>query len=214
MSLTRNEAYRQNAHKETLAVEVFEDFLKAKVSSDYESVEDYYENWTRGDIKLGNGKYIEIKGQPIDPTKYNGMNFVEVAEITSNPKHADGSEKLSIILERDISNIKVNNKQTGESGTLGKPDCLNIAITSMSNGTAYAYVNHNLGIIYLYSAQKLLGLIKNSIETKGITQGAGRTHKDTLGVTVPIPVAIWKKENGTWNFIGSGEEEKILDVLK
>lgn len=214
MALTRNEAYKQNAKKERLAVAVFEDFLKQKTSGKYEEITDYLQNWMYGDLRLENGKYIEIKGQPIDPTKYNGMNFVEVAEITQNPLHSDGSEKLSIILERNVEEINVYNKQTGTKGKLGIQPFLNVSITSMGNGTAYAYVNHQQEIIYLYSAKKLLGLIKASIENKGMTQGAGRTHKDTLGVTVPIPVAIWKKENGSWNFIGSGDENAILEVLK
>jgi len=211
--LTRNEAYRKNAHKENLAVEVFEDFLKSKIKLDYETVEDYLQNWLYGDIKLENNRYIEIKGQPINPKKYNGLNFVEVAEKTQNPKHADGCSKLSEILERDISTIKVRNKITNTVEQLGTPQFLNIAISSLYNGTSYAYVNHSEEIVYLYSAKKLLSLIKESINTKGMTQGAGRTHIDTLGVQVPIPVAIWQKENGEWKFIGSGNESAILEAL-
>jgi hypothetical protein len=212
--LERNQAYKQNAHKEKFAVDVFEDFIQSKIKTQYSLTESYEENWKFGDIKLDTGKYIEVKGQAIDPNKYNGLNFIEIGELTQNPLHKDGLSKLELILQKRLDTAKVENKVTNTKETLGSPEFLNVAITSLANGTTYAYVNHQTKVVYLYSASKLLRLITEAIDKDGIVLGAGKSHKDTLGVKVSIPVAIWKKENDTWNFIGTGNEEQILGTLR
>jgi hypothetical protein len=215
MAITRTEGYKLGVSKEQGALDVFEDFMKHKLNIDVEFVTDKTENWKQGDFKLSNGKYIEVKGQPVDPEKYP-VNFIEIGEITNKPYHTDGFKQLQDVLGLTfpLSDVKVWDKPKNAGYSLGEPYALSVSIASMGNNTTYAYVNQTKEIVYLYTAATLLGLLRDALAKKGIIKGAGKSNEDTLGVLVPNAKAIWKKENGEWKFIGSGEENIILNWLE
>lgn len=215
--MDRNTAYKLGRPKEQKGLDTFKDFATSKLGIDLRFVTDYIENWTKGDYELPNGKYVEVKGQGINPNLFGGNNFIEVGEITNNPLHKDGYEKLSDILGLDIelSEVKVYNKVTKQLEKLGKVENLNISITSLANGSIYSYVNNVEGnFIYLYSAKTLLEEIKYAIGNHKLVRGAGNSHKDSLCLFIKTPVAIWEKINGQWVFIGQGNEEAIINSLK
>ena len=70
---------------------------------------------------------IECKGQPIDPVRYP-QNFVEVFEITSNPRHEGGLTRVAEILGvpvDDISEARVKNRGV----RVGGPQCVSVSVT-------------------------------------------------------------------------------------
>jgi hypothetical protein len=215
MTITRTEGYKLGVSKEQGALDVFEDFMKHKLNIDAEFVTDKTENWKKGDFKLKNGKYIEVKGQPVDPEKYP-VNFVEIGEITNKPYHTEGYKDLGDILSLSspLSDVKVLDKSTNARYNLGEPYALSVSIASMGNNTTYAYVNQTKEIVYLYTAKTLLNFIREALDKRGIIKGAGKSNEDTLAVLVPNAAAIWKKTNGEWKFIGNGDENVILNWLE
>jgi hypothetical protein len=215
MAITRTEGYKLGVSKEQGALDVFTDFMSQKLNIDAEFITDKTENWKSGDFKLSNGKYIEVKGQPVDPEKYP-VNFIEIGEVTDKPYHANGYKVLEDILKLSspLSDVKVFDKPKSSYYKLGEPYALSVSIASMGNNTTYAYVNQTKEIVYLYTAKTLLNLIRESLVKRGIVKGAGKSNEDTLGLFVPNATAIWKKINGEWKFIGSGSETAILEWLE
>lgn len=216
-TLTRNEAYAKSkaGNKEAKGLQVFNDFMANVLNTEATFITSYTENWQYGDYKLSNGKYIEVKSQPINPYKY-AKNFVELGELTDNTLHADGYNKLESILDLDkpLSEVRVYDKPTKELSKLGTPDALSVSITSMGNGSSYAYVNSSLEIVFLYSAKTLLGLINKELKYgTPIIKGAGDSHKNTLGLLVDNATAAWHKQNGVWTFIGTANEQAVIDWL-
>ena len=217
-TLLRNAAYSKGKPKEQAGLDVFADFIKNKLNTTATFSEGYEENWLYGDFKLASGKYIEVKSQPINPELYNGMNFIEICEYTNNPKHYDGyttlNSKLNMLgLNKDLANIDVKNRRAGSSVKFEKDNNVSVSISSLFNGSTWAYVNADLKIVYLYSAKTLLNSIIKALTTKGLNIGSGSSHNQTLSVFVPIPSAIWKKENDVWQFIGNGDENAIISWL-
>jgi hypothetical protein len=217
-TLTRNTAYSKGKPKEQAGLDVFADFIANKLNTTATFSDTYEENWKLGDFKLASGNYIEVKSQPIDPNKYNGQNFIEVCEFTNNSLHADGydvlNSKLGMCgLTKELKEYNVNNRKSGSSVKFGNDNNVSVSITSMFNGSSYAYVNPELEYIYIYSAKTLLSEIVKYVNNKGFSIGSGNSHNQTISVFVPVATAVWKKENGEWNFIGSGDEQTIINWL-
>lgn len=212
MAISRSEGYRRGIGKERAALDVFEDFMKSKLLiTDHRFVTDKDENWKWGDYELPNGKYIEVKGQPIDPAKYD-KNYVELGEVTEKLHHAGGFRMLSEFLQvPSLESKTVNNKAKGTREPIGHPECFSLSLHSLANGTSYAYVNSKLEIIYLYSATHLKNLIVASINSNmPLLRGAGNANEDGIGVLVDLPIAIWEKRNGVWEYDGKKDEETII----
>jgi len=95
------------------------------------------------------------------------------------------------------------------------PTYFNLSIASLARDTSYAYVNSQKEIIYLYSANRMLSLIRKAVDSNmPLLRGAGRSNRDSICCLVEYPAAIWKKENGVWKFYGSGDEADIVDYIK
>jgi hypothetical protein len=216
MAVSRAEGYRKGIGKERAALNVFEDFMETVLEiTDYRFVTDKDENWTRGDYQLPNGKYIEVKGQPIDPVRMT-KNYVELGEITDKLHHTGGFRLLKELLGLpNLENKTVRNKAKNTTGVVGEPPHFSLSLHSLANGTSYAYVNSHLEIIYLYSATHLKKLIVESLNSGlPILQGAGNANQDSLGVLVDLPIAMWEKINGKWEYIGRKEEQIVIESMQ
>jgi hypothetical protein len=212
--MTRAEGYRIGISKEKYALATFEDFMSHyQIESTF--VTDKDENWQYGDYKLANGKYIEVKGQPVNPDKHP-VNFVELGEITSKDYHRSGFSSLKEMLgvdDLESKSIRNNAKKTWE--TFGNPECFSFSLKSLSNGSTWAYVNSFDNIIYIYSASSLKNGIINAIKNeRALVRGAGKSNEDTIAAFVSLPVAIWRKIDNKWVYTGTGDEKVILQALQ
>lgn len=220
MSLERNAGYAKGKPKEAISIARFTDFLSQKITTDFNIVTDKETQWQFGDIKLGNEKFIEVKGQGINPNKYGGKNFIELGEMTFNEKHSGGFNRLKDILGiPDLENQVISDRNKNVDRPFGSPDMFNVGLTPASNDTMYAYVNNKHDnadevYIYLYSAKTLLSLVKNAILSDSkITLGAGGANNVTFGITIPVAKAVWRRVNGEWTFVGSGNEQEIIKAI-
>jgi len=212
MAVSRAEGYRRGIGKERAALDVFEDFMQNKLNiQDFRFVTNKDENWKKGDYQLPNGKYIEVKGQPIDPAKYD-KNYIELGEITDKLHHAGGFRMLKELLNLpNLENKIVKNKALNTRSAIGHPPCFSLSLHSLGNGTAYAYVNSKLEIIYLYSATHLNNLIVSAINSNmPLLQGAGNANEVGVGILVDLPIAQWEKIDGQWIYKGRKDEDTII----
>lgn len=222
MTLSRNDGYKKGKPKEAISIERFSDFLSSKITTDFEHITDKEIQWQYGDILLGNGKYIEVKGQGINPNKYGGKNFFELGEMTFNPKHENGFDRLKDILGiPDLETYVIQDRNKKIDRPFGSPDMFNVGFTPASNNAIYAYVNNKPAqfdemFIYLYSAKSLLAAVKDAIINKRspITVGAGGANNVTYGITIPVSKAVWQNKGGEWVFVGIGNEDEIINAIK
>ena len=207
MSLSRPDGYRLSVGKEQVSLDVFSDFWSAEFKVVPTRIEGAEENFRFGDFRLDSSTTIEIKGQPINPQRYP-QNFVEVFEITQNPRHADGFSQLARHLqvsEKVLSCIPVKTP-TGTPAPLGHQKRISVSITSMTNARWTAYVNPADGgtHIYLYEQDELLSHIRRVVR-RGFVRGAGNSNDDTFAVFVPLPTHRWERTGGRWAYAGSDE---------
>jgi hypothetical protein len=202
--VSRNEGYRRSSGKEEISLSIVETFLKEELGLTTNRITDPLENYEKGDLLLGSGFSVEVKSQPIDPDKYH-RNFVEVAEVTSNPKHSQGVESLSRVLKinlDDLQNALVSDKRLiyDKQSIFGYPPSLSNSILSMTGSTATIYVNPSNGgsHIFIYPRRQILDFIRTEVLTNGFVRGAGQSNEDTLAVFIPTPRLRWRKKGSQW----------------
>lgn len=212
--ITRNEGYRRSAGKEELSLAIFDEWA-TQYNITNSRIEGYENNRLQGDIMLQNKSTIELKSQNIGAY---AQNFIEVGELTTNPLHATGYDKLCLILEpygvSALSEVKVTNRDKSVT-TFGVPRFFNVGFTPVANGANIMYINNDTSLMYFYTAKKFMSLVANAIVNKGFSRGLGMANEDSVSVFIPNSEVAWKKNNGTFAYIGKPEyEAQVLSMLK
>lgn len=223
--VSRNEGYALGRGKEGPALEMAAEFFRRVVGVEPSVVTDREENWERGDIRFPSGAYAECKGQPIDPDRYP-LNFVEVCEVTPNPVHLGGMERLAASLGVDywqLADVNVWDNRDGHRGlcAFGTPEMVSPSFHTISSARVTVYVNATspTAHIYLYGRNEIVRLVRDELLLgEGMVRGAGKSNEDTFGAKIPLPAMRWtSREGGGWEYAGerSGQwaVEKILSVL-
>jgi hypothetical protein len=201
------------------------EFFRRVVGVEPRVVTEAGENWECGDLLFPSGAYAECKGQPIDPERYP-LNFVEVCEVTDNPRHADGMDRLAACLGVDyweLADADVWDDRAGHKELLpfGEPRMVSPSFHTISSARVTAYVNATspTAHIYLYGRNEIVGLVREAVvRGDGMVRGAGRSNEDTFGVKIPLPAMRWtSREGGGWEYAGlrGGQwaVDKLLSVL-
>lgn len=220
--LTRNEGYRLGAPKEAAGIECARDFLSRllKIEKDtVEMIEGADQNYRLGDLKLPAGHTLEVKRQPINPTRYP-LNYVEVGELTFNPRHTNGAADLSRILQMnqdELANVSLRDFRTDgrPSSQFGSPEFLSVSLTSIAGSRATIYTNPDDGYLYLYSRDEILGHVRKSVKNNNMRRGQGNSNDDGLAVLIPLPKWRFRQDKkGLWHFDGPGDRGEELRALR
>ena len=211
--VTRAEGYRNSQGIEQIVSQVFHAFASEALEWNLTDIRDPEQNYLRGDYCLPSGKFIECKGQPIDPNRYP-QNFVEVFERTSNPRHLGGQEALSSLLGQTLPALqaaKVYNAKSKTREVLGQIDCLSISIRSIFSAEFTGYVNYSDGgrFVYLYTQEEISRHVM-ATSLNGFLRGAGRSNEDTYAVLIPLSRHRWVRERPGWSYCGDGAQEEIV----
>ena len=219
-SISRNEGYRASAGKEEYAIQAAAGFLAQCLEvapQELERITGADDNWLHGDLRLPNGATIEVKGQPVNPSRYP-RNFMEVAEITNNPRHADGFKRLAHMMrlsEDELARITVTDYSTpGRPRTpLGAPPFLSVSITSMASAALTVYVNYVDGFLYAYQRDEILRILREQAR-KGLNRGQGRSNDDTLSVLGPLPRWIFSRDHDdAWVPLSERNADMVFDQV-
>jgi hypothetical protein len=211
--LTRSEGYRRGAPKEAEGINTAEDFLNRLLGLEPSSItriEGADDNYRYGDLRLPNGKTLEVKRQPINPDRYP-MNFVEVGELTFNPRHLGGASNLAQLLDIDteaLSKVSVKDfrSEGHPSSAFGRPDHVSVSLTSIAGSQATIYVNPDQGHLYIYRRDEIIAHVRRSVLNNNLRRGQGNSNDDGLAVLVPLPRwRFTKDKQGMWRFTGAGE---------
>lgn len=213
--VSRNEGYRRGAGKEAVALSILRDFLRETAGTPGTVIEDPDENYLHGDLRFSPTVTIECKGQPIDPDRYR-QNFVEVFEVTRNPRHANGFAGLAGLLGMDepaLAAVKV--RAGGRTSGLGVLPFVSTSITSIASSAFTAYVNYNDGgrHIYLYARDEIVGHLRRAVAGNGLVRGAGNSNEDTFAVFVPLASMRWTRRNGVWVATGETDGNAARGIL-
>jgi hypothetical protein len=131
--VTRSEGYQNAAGVEKIALDAFRSFAATVLGWSLTDIRDAERNYLEGDFEIKSGYTIECKGQPIDPVWYP-KNFVELFEVTSNPRHEGGLEVVAKLLGlsiEDLKSLRVYNAKTKKSGTVGNEPLVSVSIRSI-----------------------------------------------------------------------------------
>ena len=213
--VTRNEGYRRGAGKEDLSIAILQEFLRSRIGNPGTVINDPQENYLHGDLRFPRPATIECKGQPIDPGKYR-QNFVEIFEVTANPRHADGFGSLASALGLEPRVLAATNVRAGgTTSQVGVLPFVSVSIRSIVSSAFTAYVNYKDGgkHIYLYSRDEILGHIRSALRGNGFVRGAGNSNEDTFAVYVPLPGMRWSRQAGVWTANGSVTEDAAVAAL-
>lgn len=225
--LTRAEGYRRGAPKEAEGINVSEDFLNRLLGLEPRAIsriEGADENYRHGDLRLPNGKTIEVKRQPINPDRYP-MNFVEVGELTFNPRHFGGASSLAHLLNIDsetLASVSVKDfrSEGHPTSTFGHPDHVSVSLTSIAGSQATIYVNPDQGHLYIYRRDEIIDHVRRSVLNNNLRRGQGNSNDDGLAVLIPLPRWRFSKDKqGLWRFTGVGasaeaEKNALRDYLR
>lgn len=219
-SISRAQGYALAAGKEDRALAAAEEFLAQALdlaSADLNRIDGADDNWRLGDLRLPNGTTIEVKGQPINPGKYR-RNFVEIAEITNTPRHADGFTRLASLLhltEDQLAAIPVTDhtKPGKPVAPLGRPPRMSVSITSMGTAALAVYANAVDGYLYAYRREELMPILRTAV-LRGLNRGQGRSNDDTLGVLVALPRWRFQRApDGLWAPMDAADPEAVYDAI-
>lgn len=213
--VTRAEGYQRSQGIEQIVSGVFHTFAAETLEWKLTDVRDPELNYLRGDYYLPSGKFIECKGQPIDPNRYP-QNFVEVFERTSNPRHLGGQKALSALLGQTLPSLqdsKVYNAKSRTREVLGQIDCLSISIRPIMSAEFTGYVNYADGgrFVYLYTREEISRHVRTA-SLNGFFRGAGRSNEDTYAVLIPLARHRWVREKSRWNYCGDGAQEELATL--
>lgn len=210
--LTRTEGYRKGAPKEAEGLDSAEDFLNRLLKIDTGAIariEGADDNYRQGDLRLPNGKTLEVKRQPINPDRYP-MNFVEVGELTFNPRHFGGTTSLAHLLNIPSdtlakTTVKDFRSEGHPSAPFGNPEHLSVSLTSIAGSQATIYVNPDQGHLYIYRRDEIIDHVRRSVLNDNLRRGQGNSNDDGLAVLIPLPRWRFSKDKqGLWRFVGVG----------
>jgi hypothetical protein len=212
--ITRNQGYRLSKGKEEASQELFTEWANT-FGVNASKIEGYDNNRLKGDYLLDTGGSLELKSQNIGA--YN-QNFIEIGEITNNPIHAEGYDKLSEIFAPygidDLSKVNVSNREKTVV-KFGMPEFFNVGFTPVANGANIMYINNNTSLIYFYTAAKFLHLVADAIQRKGFSRGLGRANMDSIAVFIPNSEISWIKEKGEYVYTGNPSyEHAVMELFK
>lgn len=220
--VTRDEGYRLGAPKEEEGLRCAADFLERLLGlppSAVGRISTAAENILRGDLVTPGGATVEVKRQPIDPLRF-GMNFVEVAELTDNPRRSDGFANLARLLSlapADLAAARVHDLRDGgvRVAPLGVVDRLAVSIHPFGVAAAVLYVNPDAGWIYVYGRDEIREAVRSAVVARGFRRGQGRSNDCTLAVFVPV--ARWRfrrGDDGRWRYAGAGSAGSALPAAR
>jgi len=216
--ISRAEGYRRSVGKERLGLEVAQNFLHTVLSECSALVDDRVLNYTHGDLVVASGKYIEVKTQPIDPTRYR-QNFVELFEKTQKQEHADGFDRVARLLGMApdcLASTRVTSRETPNL-PLGMLPYVSVSIESFSTAACVMYVNPYFQTKYVYCYEKpfLRSQIAHALATKGLGRGLGNSNRDTFSVFIDYPDAVWSFDHDTgWRYAGAASEQHVKAALQ
>jgi hypothetical protein len=216
--VSRSEGYRRGAGKERLALDIAAEFFGGGIGIELIEIDDPDENYLLGDWRSPSGETIECKGQPIDPTRYP-LNFVEIFEVTENPRHRGGFEDLAELLGIPptlLEEVTVTLPDRS-AARLGRPPYVSISVRSIYRSAFTVYVNYLDGgrWIYVYERGELTDRIAAAVRRGGLLRGAGKSNEDTFAVKLPIPRARWRRSaDFGWTWTGEGSEVDATSMLE
>lgn len=182
------------------------------------TIDDPEENYRHGDLWLPDGTSAEVKSQPIDPVRYT-RNFVELFEVTTNPRHQHGFEQLCAVMERDPEQVAAWSVHDHRFSpvthtTLGQPEFVSVSVSNFRTAQWVFYVNSSAGWLYAYRGDALLELCREEAEQAGrghgLQRAMGRSNQDTFAVLVPCAPRRWQRVNGSWCYRGDDDETEAL----
>lgn len=216
MTVTRAAGYRASRGKEQPAIEAVTGFFAGRLGVELATVDDPDSNWLLGDLVTGAGVHLEVKGQPVDPSRHP-LNFVEVCEVTGRERHADGLRVLAGVLGvtvDELAGFPVWDVPSRSRAVFGRPAGVSVSVRTLASARATAYVNVAGGWLYVYGREELMGSVRAAVRA-GMVRGAGRSNEDTVGVKVPLPRMRWRDDDGWgWVWAGDGDETDALSVLE
>jgi hypothetical protein len=178
--ISRREGYLRSEGLEETGLRCAELFFREVLGTSVERILEAGDNYRTGDLRAPSGVTIECKGQGIDPDRYP-QNFVEVFEVTTNPLHDGGFDKLATLLGMDaqlLERVQVRIKGRGTPSPLGHPDRISISIQAIASGALTIYVNNrDCSHVYIYRDEELRQLIVAAM-ADGLARGAGNSNED------------------------------------
>lgn len=215
--ISRAEGYRRSVGKEHKGLKLATSFLSDVLQLTAVPVHDKERNYSHGDLLIRGKYYIEVKSQPINPVKHP-QNFVELFEITANPKHAGGFERIVELLNTSRERLAAVQVKPGSRVVqLSNPPMISVSIESSARASWVVYTNpySDVKFIYVYERALFHQEITSSLWRTGLIRGAGRSNVDTFAVFISLPPAIWKYSLSTsWQFIGNGNEADVKLALR
>lgn len=215
--VSRTEGYQNAAGVEKIALEAFRSFATSVFGWSLKDIHDAEMNYLEGDFEIKPGYSIECKGQPIDPQKYP-KNFVELFEVTRNPRHEGGLEVVANLLGLsigDLISLRVYNAKTKRSETVGNERSVSVSIRSIWKAAFTGYINYALGgrYVYLYSGTEIQDCIRTAVK-EGLVRGAGRSNEDTFAVTIPLARHRWERKGSSWDYFGDGTAVELGELQR
>lgn len=215
--VSRSDGYQNATGIEEIALSAFRSFATSVLGWSITDIHDPEKNYLEGDFEIKPGYSIECKGQPIDPHKYP-KNFVELFEVTRNPRHEGGLEVLAKLVglsTEELKTLRVYNAKTKRSETVGNERHVSVSIRSIWNAAFTGYINYTLGgrYVYLYSGIEIQECIRTAIKD-GLVRGAGRSNEDTFAVTIPLARHRWDRKDSTWEYCGDGTAVELAELQR
>jgi hypothetical protein len=207
VELSRREAYALCAGKEVPGLMAAETLLRQVYGTSPDLVTDPDENRTRGDFRMADGRYVEVKSQPICPDVFSS-NIVEVCEIVGDSardfeRHGGGFSRLAEWLgttEDRLSDRIVHVARDGSVARFGFHETLHFSLTSMAAADATVFVNPRPPKFwaYVYPREELCSAVRHAARC-GLHRGPGRMHDDAFGVYIPVAKHVyWCNHGEPW----------------
>ncbi|MEQ1933167.1 MAG: hypothetical protein ABL962_04725 [Fimbriimonadaceae bacterium] len=223
MNDDRAAKYRAGHGKEEIAINLAQDFLRSVLGVESGFVEDAQLNYECGDLRCGE-KWVEVKGQGINPQKYD-QNYVEIFEgPLPSTKHSDFAElAASLKIDEDVLSrvlftpyTMINGRKRAVSREcLGQIQPVSISITNFLKTSAVIYANNWIeGLRYLcvYDSTDLFQQCREAILNNLLTRGRGLSNFVTYAVNIPYSDMIWLIEDDVWTYSGHDEALAIAEV--
>lgn len=215
--ITREQGYELSAGKERRALKVAEQFLADVVGISVLHIGGADDNYMYGDFLVPSGETIEVKGQEIDPDRYE-QNFVEVCEVdTGTDRHRGGLAKMAGLLGIDVARIASARVRLrdGSTTTFGHPTFVSVSIQSMTVASYTMFVNweDDGRHIYLYEHDEICAHLLRGIDN-GMFRGWGKSNRDTLAVFTPKARMRWARIDGCWRAHGVDMSRELHGRLR
>lgn len=209
--VTRTEGYRAGRGKEGPAIDLVRGFMRNVLGEPTWLIEGAENNYRHGDLMTRSGAGVEVKGQPIDPARY-AQNYVEVCEVTNNPRHEDGFRRLCTLLGLSPELLDRVPVRGVDRATFGHPPYVSCSLESIFDDNLTIYANAPGGYLYVYDRDEITHLIKSAVPG-GMRAGPGNANEDSFGVFVPVAAQVWRLVEDEWHYRGGGEREAAVKEL-